>query len=279
MTTLERTTDMHDISVIIVNYKMADFVKACLFGLKKQCEQSTLKIRIVIVDNNSDDHLRNIITQSGCDNITSVFLNENKGYGGGVNEGIHAVKAHYYFVVNPDLLFFEEHTLDRLHAFMENNKKIGMAAPKLLNNDGSLQMSCWRFPTRLLPMYRRTRLGNTKRGKKEVGRFLMEDWDHMQTRPVECIMGSAMLVRAEALKKVGLMSEEYFMYFEDMDWCRRFWNVHQPIYYIHDVRIRHHWQRDSAKVKGIKAIALNPLTRIHIKSWMKYMWKWRDIND
>ncbi|MAG11252.1 MAG: hypothetical protein CMI52_00385 [Parcubacteria group bacterium] len=270
---------MHDISIIIVNYKMADFVRDCLAGLKKQCDESPLNIRIVVVDNNSEDHLRNIITQSNCPNITSVFLKQNLGYGGGVNEGIRAVKADYYFVVNPDLVFFEESTLNRLYAFMENNKKIGMCAPKLINTDGSLQYSCWRFPKRLVPMYRRTKLGNTKRGQKALQHFLMEDWDHNQTRPVECVMGSAMFVRGETLKEVGLMSEEYFMYFEDMDWCRQFWNANKPIYYVHDVRIRHHWQRDSAKVKGIKAVALSKLTRIHIKSWLKYMWKWRKVRD
>ncbi len=270
---------MHDIAVILVNFKMANFVKASLSGLKTQCENSNLNIRIVVVDNNSDDNVRDIIGESGCTNLTSVFLSENLGYGGGVNRGIQAVEAKYYFVVNPDLVFFEDRTLDRLHSFMEENKKVGMAAPKLLNTDGSLQLSCWRFPSRMVPMYRRTALGNTKRGRKAIRNFLMEEWDHKQTQPVECIMGSAMFVRAESLKKVGLMSEEYFMYFEDMDWCRRFWNHHQPIYYVHDVRIRHHWQRDSAKVKGIKAVALNSLTRTHVKSWMKYMWKWRAIKD
>lgn len=266
-----------NISLIIVNYKMADYIAACLKSIKKQCAKSQLKMYVVVVDNDSNDHIADVITAADMKNLTGVYLNKNLGYGGGVNAGIRAVKADYYFVVNPDLIFFEQNTLDRLYRFMEDNSKIGMAVPKLLNTDGSLQYSCWRFPTKLVPLYRRTNFGKTKIGQKALTHFQMRDWDHAQTRPVDCAMGSAMFVRGSALKKTGLMPEEYFMYFEDMDWCRSFWKHNLPVYYTHDIRIRHHWKRDSAKVAGLKSILLNPLTRTHIKSWIKYMWKWRGV--
>lgn len=266
---------MTDIAIIIVNYNMHLFVRDCLASLAPQIASSHLRTRIIVVDNASDTPIHEVVEASSLKNITVVANKENRGYAAGVNAGIRAVQAHYYLVINPDIVFFEQDTLDRLFTFMETHPTIGMVGPKLLNPDGSLQYSCWRFPETMMPLYRRTALGNTSAGKRALKRFRMEEWDHGQTQPVECIMGSAMMVRATSLEKVGLMSEDYFMYFEDMDWCRRFWVNHIPIYYIHNIRLRHQWRRDSARIPGVKGLIFNPLARVHVVSWMKYMWKWR----
>jgi len=90
-------------------------------------------------------------------------------------------------------------------------------------------------------------------------------------------MGSAMFVRNKAVKEVGLFDERYWMYAEDSDWCRRMWEMHWPVYYVHDIVVKHTHGRGSAKVPGIfKALLKNKLARVHLISWFKYMWKWRD---
>lgn len=267
---------MCTLAIVIVNYKMADFFRPLLASLKEQMENSDIVTRIIVVDNNSNDCIDEVVAHSGLtDFITTIYQKVNCGYASGVNAGIKSISAEYYFVINPDIVFFEEHTLKRLCTFMDQHQEIGMAAPKLLNDDGSLQFSCWRFPRFLVPLYRRTRFGNTFSGKSALSHFLMHTWQHNETLPVDCLMGSAMFVRASVLPKVGLMSEDYFMYFEDMDWCQSFWEKHIPIYYVHDIRLRHGWQRDSAKILGLKSLFLNHLTRIHVKSWLKYMKRWR----
>lgn len=267
---------MHDIAVVIVNFKMRDLVRACLASLQKDIATSThpMSMQVVIVDNASHDGIEDLVRkefpQYGC-----IVSPRNEGYGSAVNKGIRAIEARYYFVLNPDTVFIEPQTIERMVAYMEVHPKIGMIAPKLLNADLTLQYSCNRFPHFAEQLFRRTSLGKYQWVERRIMRLLMKDFDHEKTQPVDWAIGSAMFVRASALKDAGFMDERFFMYFEDTDWCRRFWDAHWPIYYVHDIKIMHYHGRGSAKVPGIKALFLNKLARVHFASWLKYMWKWR----
>lgn len=266
---------MIDLAIVIVNYKMREHVRECLASLHHDLQRTSLSVRIVVVDNDSRDGIEGVIARSPLnESITSIILEENRGYGFGVNKGLQAIDARYYLVINPDITFFEHNTCERLVAFMESHKHVGIAGPKLLNTDGTLQHSCWRFPRWYTPLVRRTFLGKTTWGQKETARFLMKDFDHKRTQPVDALMGSAMMVRGELLATVGYMSEEYFMYFEDVDWCKSFWKHHKSVYYVHDIVLRHGWQRASAKIKGAKAFFLDKLARTHVKSAIRYFMKW-----
>lgn len=103
----------------------------------------------------------------------------------------------------------------------------------------------------------------------------MTDYDHNIERPVDWVMGSAMFVRQKSIDDVGLFDDRFFMYFEDCDWCRRMWDIYWQVRYLPSCVLYHKHKRDSAKVPGIKAILQNPITRIHIKSWLQYWWKWK----
>ncbi|MEK7084735.1 MAG: glycosyltransferase, partial [Patescibacteria group bacterium] len=81
--------------------------------------------------------------------------------------------------------------------------------------------------------------------------------------------------RKEVVDDIGWFDPRYFIYMEDCDFCRTMWEAGWPVYYVHDIRIKHAHTRESAKVPGIKAILKNKLSRIHVKSWMQYLWKWR----
>jgi GT2 family glycosyltransferase len=77
--------------------------------------------------------------------------------------------------------------------------------------------------------------------------------------------------------KIGWFDDRYFMYLEDADWCRRMWEANWPVYYVHDIVIMHMHARGSSKVPGIfQALFKNKLARIHMMSWFKYLWKWRN---
>ncbi|MBF8280891.1 MAG: putative glycosyltransferase [Candidatus Magasanikbacteria bacterium] len=268
---------MTDVSIIIVNYKMKDLIVPCLESLKADVSGSSLQVHVVVVDNASnDDSCPTILSQ--FPDYTCLINTRNLGYGGAVNIGIRSHEAKYYFVLNPDTKFVEPRTIERLYAFMEAHPKIGMIGPKLLNVDGTLQFSCNRFPPLMIPLLRRTSLGEKKMFRRKVDRFLMRDFDHEKTQPVDWVIGSAMFVRASALKDVGFFDDRFFMYFEDTDWCRRFWEAHWPIYYVHDIVIMHHHGRGSARVPGVfRALFMNKLARLHVQSAMKYFWKWRGI--
>lgn len=266
---------MDDVAITIVNYKMKEDTVRCLTSLFQDIEGSTLRAQVVVVDNASYDDIAAYCAVH-FPQVRVIALTENVGFGRGQNLAMAAAPAKYYFLVNPDVEFpADAHVVERLFAWMEAHPKIGVAGPQLLNRDGSVQLSCYRFPRFFAQPARR--LGLQTRWQwvaRQVDEFLMRDFPHDRTQPVDWIMGSAMFVRAAALEQVGVFDDRFFMYFEDCDWCRRFWEAGWPVYYVYDIRLTHGHRRASASIPGLKAVLLNPLTRIHIRSWLKYFWKW-----
>ena len=162
---------------------------------------------------------------------------------------------------------------------MDGHPQIGCIGPKLLNMDGTLQYSCYRFdlPSILIKPLKQIHFDRKYRWVKlRTDHLLMTDFDHESTRPVDWVLGAAMVVRKEVVDHIGWFDDRYFMYLEDCDWCRRMWDVGWPVYYVHDIVIRHKHARDSAKIPGLlRALFKNKLARIHASSWIKYLLKWR----
>ena len=255
---------------------MKDDIEKCLVSPYRDIEGSGLDVGIVVVDNNSEDGIDKFL-QEKYPEIKVIMRDGNFGFGSAQNRGIKSIDAKYYFALNPDTEFPEgQGVVKKMYDFMEDHPKIGMVAPKIVYPDGSLQYSCWRFPKSLQPLYQRTKLGQTKKGQSRVSHHHMKDFKHDETRPVEAIMGSAMFARKETLDEVGLFDERFWMYYEDIDWCLRMWEAGWPVYYLHDIVIKHVHGRGSAKIPGIlKALIKNKLARVHLSSWLKFMWKWR----
>ncbi len=267
---------MYNICITMVSTNEAETVKTCLASMYEDIAGSNLNIGVVIVDNASTDGIENML-KTYFPEVRLIHQEQNEGFGKSHNKAMSIVSADYYFVLNPDTIFPQgQGLLQRLFRFMEEHKNVGMVGPKIVYPDGSLQYSCFRFPTFTQPIYSRTKLGKKGKGKTKADHFLMKDFDHNQTRPVDWIMGSAMFVRGAAIKEVGMFDDRFWMYAEDSDWCRRMWEAHRPVYYVHDVYIKHVHGRASAKVPGIiNALVKNKYARVHLISWIKYFWKWR----
>lgn len=124
---------------------------------------------------------------------------------------------------------------------------MGIAAPKLLNFNGTLQYSCFRFYQPLTIVYRRTFLKNFGFAKKHLNWFLMEDYDHKKPKEVDWVMGSAMVVSKKAVEKTGFMDPRFFMYMEDVDWCRRFWENGYKVVYYPFSQMHHYHGKASAR--------------------------------
>lgn len=269
---------MHDINIIIVNYKSKDEILRCLRSLFADLIGNNLDIHITIVDNASVDSVDlAVLNQHPDAKLKIIKHKKNLGFGKAQNSGMAGVEAKYHFVLNPDTFFPEQRgVLEKLYNFMEINDKVGIVAPKIIHPDGILQNSCYRFPRFLQPIYSRTKLGEIGQGKKTADYYFMRDFDHNETIPVDWVMGAAMFVRQKAIDEVGLFDERFWMYAEDSDWCRRMWENGWMVFYLHDAVIHHEHKRDSARVRGVfRALIKNKLARVHIVSWLKYMWKWR----
>lgn len=258
------------VSIIILNYCQAGLVKQLLLLLQKMTLSFTTGI--IVVDNTSPYKSTKDLQEKFI-GVNFIFSDSNRGYAAGNNLGINQARGEYILILNPDLAPSAQ-SLEELYKFMVQNPGVGMAGPKLLNADGSYQLTCGNFPDWRMPFYRRTRLGKTVKGQQWLDNYLMRTWDHRQTKAVPWLFGAALMVRRQALAQVGLLDERYFLYVEDMDWCRRFWEKGWQVWYVPNSQIIHFHQRESLEGGGLGDLA-NAYTRIHIISWFKYLWKFR----
>ncbi|MFH1255091.1 MAG: glycosyltransferase family 2 protein [bacterium] len=261
---------MHDINIVIVNWKMKDEIKKCLETLYQDIAGSCIKIIIHVVDNSGNiDGIRQMLEEKFSE-VKYLDAGGNIGFGKAQNLGLKSAQAEYYLPLNPDIEFIEGgKVFEKLVRFMQANPAAGIIAPKLLNPDNSVQESCYRFPSFFSQIFRR--LGFNK---KAVDYYLIRDFGHDSTVEVDWVMGSFMLARRELAEKIGFFDDRYFMYFEDCDWCRRTWLSGKKVYYVHNIAAKHTHKRDSASGSPVMAVLKNKTARIHLRSWLKYFLKW-----
>ena len=264
---------MFDINIVIVNHKNKDDISVCLKSLFLDIKNSNLKIIVHILDNSQNaDSIKEFLNKE-YPLVKYINPGANIGFGKANNIGFKKEKAKFYLALNPDIEFIEPNTLKRMVDFLRKNTTIGIVGPKLLNLDGSIQNSCYCFPGIFDQFYKRFNL-KIKYFSKKVDNYLMQDFDHAKNIPVNWIMGSFMLVRSELVEKIGFFDDRFFMYFEDCDWCQRAWKADYKVYYLANVTAKHGHRRESAKGKNLLSLLINPTSRIHLKSWIKYFLKW-----
>lgn len=262
-----------DLSIIILNYNAKDFLLPCIKGIVEHT--ANLDYEIIVVDNASTDGSADYIEHKLLPRFTELKLiksEKNNGYASGNNIGIKVAHGRHVIIMNPDIVIWKN-SLKQMVEFMDDHPKVGMAGPKLLSPDGSLQYFVYRFPTPLVLLYRRTSLSRFKFAQRAIDNYLMTDWDHKDTRPVEWVQGSCIIVRKEAIDKVGLMDERYFLYSEDTDWCRRFWQAGLEIWYLANIELIHYHERASADDSFYKSL-FNKMSWVHLLSSVKYFNKW-----
>lgn len=257
-------------SVVILNYRSKGLVKYCVRGFLKM--GFSFPHEVIVVDNASNDGCCRMVEEL-YPSVRTITLDANRGYAAGNNEGIRASAGEYVLIANPDIVV-RPGAVEELMRWMDANPRVAIVGPQLQNPDGSVQDSCYRFPTFWMPLYRRTALGTLSFFRRLVHHYRMDEFDHGTSRPVDWLLGACLLVRKSALQTVGLMDEQYFLYFEDVDWCRRFWNTGHEVWYHPAARMVHLHQRMSAEQIGLRSLSSRH-TRVHIASWLKYMWKWR----
>jgi len=226
-----------------------------------------LKIKLYLVDNSSNDELKEL---SKIDKrIEYIFNNANLGFGKAHNIAIRkSIEENipYHVVLNPDV-YFEKGVLEELYNFMENNQDVGLVMPKVLYPDGELQYLCKLLPNPLDVFGRRfLNFGPFKNFvSKRNYKYEMRFTGYNKIMEVPYLSGCFMFLKTSALKEVGLFDERFFMYPEDIDLTRRMHVKYKTIYYP-KVFIVHNHAKGS--YKNFK------LLYIHIKNIVKYFNKW-----
>lgn len=261
-----------DLSISVVNYNTKNLVKQFI----KNCtaRSAGISYEIIITDNGSKDGSVGFIEKEILPNYPHVRLiaEKNRGFGAGHNRGVRESNGRFILIANPDLVMADD-ALIRLCRFLDENPKPGIVAPKLIYPDLSTQKSCHAWPSALTPLYRRTGLGKTRQGVRDLARYELREYDRQTPRRVDWVVGACMLIRRETWNAVNGFDERYFLYYEDVDICKKVGAEGYEVWYNPNAAMIHFHKRLSAQKKWWKFI-FDKTARIHVASHIKYFRKW-----
>lgn len=255
-----------DLSVIIVNYNVRDFLEQALRSVHRACR--TLSSEIFVVDNNSIDGSIETVREEFPD-VHLIANKENVGFSQANNQAIQRARGRYLLILNPDTIVKED-TLTTLVEFMDEHPDAGAVGCQILNPDGTFAPESRRsYPTPSTAFYRMTGLSRLFPNSERFGRYNMSYLPIDEVAEVDALSGSCMMVRhtslyytkeaaavrredgataddllnqadAQAPEGAGLFDEDFFMYGEDLDWCYRIQKAGWKILYTPDTQIIHY---------------------------------------
>jgi GT2 family glycosyltransferase len=261
-----------ELSIAINNFRNPELLKLCINSIKKNV--LNVEYELIVVDCGAEEETEMMMREEFPD-VKFFPYKENVGFQAMLKKGLEESRGEYVMLLNGDIIVTPG-SAEKLLSYLKENKEVGMIGPKLFNFNGTLQYSCFHYYKPLTIVYRRMAfLQKFGFVKKHLDWFSMKDYDHETIKEVDWLMGSAMMVPKTVVEKVGPMDARFFMYMEDVDWCRRFWeNGFKVIYYPSSV-MNHYHGKGSDKGGFFYSILFNKLTWIHISSAIKYFWKYR----
>ena len=237
MTALERP----DVSVIVIAYEVRDEVLTCLRSVARHA--GDLAVELIVVDNGSTDGTVAAVEEH-FPQARIVALDTNEGLPAR-NHGLRRARGRMRMFLDSDALLTAG-ALPALVAVLHAHPRAGLAGPRLVNPDGSLQLSARRYPPLMLPVLRRPPLGHVFEKRRTIRRHLMADAPHDRRRKVEYVLGACMLFRAEAQEAVGEIDERIWYGHDDADWCFRIREAGYDVLYAPAAVVVHAYRRTSA---------------------------------
>lgn len=228
------------VAPVIINYNTREDLRRCLVTM----EERLGRLPAVVVDNGSSDGSQRMVREE----FPWVRLVENpgnRGYAAACNLGIRSTDRPYVLVLNSDVEFVEG-GLEVLLDYLDRHPRVGALGPRVLNSDGTRQMSCRRFPSMLENVVHGF-LGEIWPDNPLTRSYQMKDLEDGGPREVDWVSGAAMLLRREAAEEVGGFDETYFMYVEDVDLCWRLRAAGYGVVYHPGFSLVHHIGRASSQ--------------------------------
>jgi hypothetical protein len=220
-----------DLSIIIVSWNTRDLLAQCLASVYAHPPSGPFEI--IVVDNASSDGSAAMVRERFPD-VVLLPNDHNPGFAAANNRAIAHSRGRVVMLLNPDTVVFPG-ALDALIEFLAANPAAGAAGSRLLNPDGSLQPSCHPAPTVTRELWRLFHLDRLK----PLALYPMAAWPVDRPRPVDAVMGAALVVRRTVIGEIGVLDDTYFMFSEEVDWCVRIRRAGWSIYWVPQSRIVH----------------------------------------
>ena len=270
-------TEFMKLSIIITHHKTPEILVACLDAILKIVGSLDYEI---IVSGGEVDYQKSAELNIKYQGVIFIDHKKNVGFSALVNGGIEKSSGEFVFVVNADIIFGDKSDILAMMDYLDKNNDVGIIGPRLFNLDGSIQQTYFREYSLLTILAKRTFLKRMDFSKKLLDEFMYKDKLVSVIFEPDWILGAAFMMKRENLNKIGgKLDKRYFMYFEDTDLCRTFKKSGLKVVYFPFAEFVHHHARASDRGRGIFDIVFNPLTRIHIASYLKFIWKWHVGGD
>lgn len=237
-----------DLSIIIVNWKVKDLLEKCLRSIFEQTKN--IGFEIFVVDNASGDGSVEMVREK-FPQVDLTASTENLGFAKGNNLAAKKANGKYVLLLNPDTEILDN-ALEKMVKFMNNHPECGIAGCKLLNPDLSLQPSVRSFPTFASQVFILLKLHHLFPHSKAMYHYLMQDFDYEKTQEVDQVMGAFFMIRREVIEKIGLLDENFWIWFEEVDYCKRAKNAGWKILYTPEAKIIHHYGQSFKQVLNVK---------------------------
>lgn len=255
---------------MIVAWRARDYVLACLDSLARHV---TLPYEAIVVDDGSGDGTPQAVRERRPE-ARVLAKPRNEGLVAGRNDALPLVRGRLVLMLDADTEV-RPGAVETLAGVLDREPRVGLAAPRLVDQEGELILSCRRYPPFLIPLIRRGPYARFDDDPPSHRRHLMKDFDHENQRPVVWVAGAAQMWRADLPALIGPYDPRLSSYGgEDKDWCLRVWDAGMEVRYVPEAEVMHVWQhvirgRDRYSGKAFRAL----------RDWYYLQWKHRRLRS
>lgn len=203
-----------DLAVVIVSWNVKD---ALLENLKSVFASSSVSLDVIVVDNASMDGTVEAV-RSAFPEVRVIANKKNLGFAKACNQGLAASSARHALLLNPDMRV-EPDALAKTVAYLDAHPDVAVVGPKLIGEVGKAMHHLRRFPWLSDQLVILLKLG--KLFPKVVARYMGNDLDLEKEQDVDSVRGAYFAINRTALEKIGMLDERYFIWFEEVDYCRQ----------------------------------------------------------
>jgi GT2 family glycosyltransferase len=225
-----------ELSIVIVSYNGRDYLQRCLRSLLEHTRG--LEYEVVVVDNASQDGSADMVAEE-FPSVRLLRRPSNAGLSTALNQGIRLSGGEMTVLLNPDVEL-RDNPFPAMARYLRDHPEVGILGPRILDDDGSLQLSCRRFPTFSVVFFNRYSLLTRLLPRNPIStRYLMTDFDHSGTAEVDWLSLACWMAPRRLFDEVGFLDESYFLYNEDVDFCQRVHRAGRRVVYFPEVSVVH----------------------------------------
>lgn len=262
---------MSDLSVVIVNWNVAPLLRRCLAsivaspGVTLDPARPGIHAEIIVVDNASGDESRTMLVREFPE--VQVIANvANVGFTRANNQGLEVARGRAVLFLNPDAELIGDALRTMMH-YLEDHPDVGVVGPQLRYGDGRIQPSRRRFPTLATAFLESTLFQQWWPDNAIARRYYMADRPDDQEQDVDWVMGACFLARRQTIDQVGGFDERFFMYSEELDWCRRARAAGWRVVYLPTAQVIHHEGKSSEQVVAARHIHFNTSKVLYFRKY------------